>query len=91
MRNFGKQLLEKSKKLALKSGVKSESRIVEIRSIRHRIAEKIIETAQDWRAKLIVLGIHGRRGIHRIFLGSVAEGVVRISPVPVLLVRKDKA
>jgi nucleotide-binding universal stress UspA family protein len=34
-----------------------------------------------------VLGSHGRRGLERFFLGSVAEGVVRTAPVPVLVVR----
>ncbi|MBI3660329.1 universal stress protein [Candidatus Acetothermia bacterium] len=36
---------------------------------------------------IIVMGIHGRSGLDRILLGSVAEAVVRTSPVPVLTVR----
>jgi nucleotide-binding universal stress UspA family protein len=34
-----------------------------------------------------VIGTHGRRGVTRLVMGSDAEGVVRRSPVPVLLVR----
>jgi nucleotide-binding universal stress UspA family protein len=34
------------------------------------------------------MGSHGRRGIRRFFLGSVAESVVRHSPLPVLVVRR---
>ena len=43
--------------------------------------------AQDEKADLIVIGTHGRRGLTRALLGSVAEKVVRTSPVPVLTIR----
>jgi nucleotide-binding universal stress UspA family protein len=36
------------------------------------------------------MGTHGRRGLARLALGSDAEEVVRIMPVPVLLVRSEK-
>ncbi len=52
-----------------------------------RIAEQIVEEAKKWSADLIILGTHGRQGFHHFLLGSVAEGVVRISPLPVLLIR----
>jgi nucleotide-binding universal stress UspA family protein len=47
----------------------------------------ILEAAKELGADLIVLGTHGRRGVAHAFLGSVAEKVVRLSPVPVLTVR----
>lgn len=43
--------------------------------------------ATSWKAELIVLGTHGRRGVQRAFLGSSAEQILRHSPTPVLLVR----
>jgi len=46
--------------------------------------EEILATAERIGAGLIVLGTHGRRGLPRALLGSVAEKVVRLSPVPVL-------
>ena len=49
--------------------------------------EEIIAAAASLHADLIVLGTHGRRGFSRAFLGSVAERVVRLSPVPVLTAR----
>src|ERR1700685_3514197 len=52
------------------------------------VADVIISQAKKQRADLIVLGTHGRRGVTRLVMGSDAEGVVRRSPVPVLLVRK---
>jgi nucleotide-binding universal stress UspA family protein len=47
----------------------------------------ILQTVGELGADLIVMGTHGRRGISRALLGSVAEMVVRTSPVPVLTVR----
>jgi nucleotide-binding universal stress UspA family protein len=38
-------------------------------------------------AELLVMGTHGRRGLNYLFLGSVAEGVMRLTLCPVLLVR----
>jgi nucleotide-binding universal stress UspA family protein len=46
----------------------------------------ILETAKEVGAGLIVLGTHGRRGLPRWLMGSVAEHVVRTAPVPVLTV-----
>ena len=48
--------------------------------------DQIIETARERKADLIVLGTHGRTGVRRALLGSVAESVVRHSPIPVLAV-----
>jgi nucleotide-binding universal stress UspA family protein len=52
-----------------------------------RIPDLIEEEASQWSADLIVIGTHGRRGIRRLFLGSVAEGLARISSRPLLLIR----
>ena len=50
-------------------------------------AAGIIAAAERNGADAIVMGSHGRRGLRRLFLGSVAEAVVRRSPIPVLVVR----
>ncbi len=52
-----------------------------------RISDVIARDAVAWRAGVVVMGTHGRRGLNRVFLGTVADGVVRISRVPVLLIR----
>jgi nucleotide-binding universal stress UspA family protein len=49
--------------------------------------EEIVSAAQDWQADLIVIGSHGRRGLTRALVGSVAEAVMRHAPCPVLVVR----
>jgi nucleotide-binding universal stress UspA family protein len=48
---------------------------------------EIVNAAKDWPADLIVIGSHGRGGLTRALLGSVAEGVMRHAPCPVLVVR----
>ena len=47
----------------------------------------ILDAAEELKPDLIVVGTHGRRGVNHLMLGSVAEKVVRLSPVPVLTVR----
>lgn len=51
---------------------------------------QILDVAAARKCDLIVLGTHGRRGLSRLLLGSVAEKVVRLSPVPVLTVSAPK-
>ena len=50
-------------------------------------AEGIVRYARNERIDLVVIGTHGRRGLTRLILGSVAEQVVRTAPCPVLTVR----
>lgn len=50
----------------------------------------ILEVAREVGADLIVMGTHGRTGLAHVFFGSVAEHVVRHSPIPVLTVRQDQ-
>jgi nucleotide-binding universal stress UspA family protein len=58
-------------------------------TIRSGVAhEEIVAVAQDERADLVVIGTHGRGGINRALLGSVADRVVRLAPCPVLTVRE---
>jgi len=49
----------------------------------------ILDEAERRGADLIVMGTHGRSGLSRLFMGSVAERVVRASPCPVLTARID--
>ena len=63
-------------------------------SFEHRLvmgdpATEIVRIAEEEQAELIVLGTHGRTGLSRILMGSVAEAVVRHAPCPVLIYRED--
>jgi nucleotide-binding universal stress UspA family protein len=52
--------------------------------------EVIIQTALEEKADLVVMGTHGRKGIDTILFGSVAEKVLKKSPLPVLTIRPDR-
>jgi nucleotide-binding universal stress UspA family protein len=48
------------------------------------VVEGVIEAAKKEGADLIIIGTHGRKGLDKILFGSVAEGVIKNSPIPVL-------
>jgi universal stress protein A len=54
-------------------------------------AARILQVANQLRADLIVMATHGRKGLHRLILGSVAEHVVREASCPVLTVKPKAA
>lgn len=85
MRRSGEIVLQHAMNAVKAEGVDADSRMVE--NFMGRVAEAIVDEAGKWRAHLIVMGTHGRRGVSHLFLGSDAEMVVRMSDVPVLLVR----
>ena len=54
-------------------------------------ADEIAQLAADVGADLVIVGTHGRRGLSRVLMGSVAEGVVRMAPCTVLVARPKAA
>lgn len=85
LREKAKHVLETGKDRVAAAGVAVETLVVEC--FARRTSDVIVEQTAEWRADLIVLGTHGRRGINRAMLGSDAEQVLRMATVPVLLVR----
>jgi nucleotide-binding universal stress UspA family protein len=85
MREGGEQILAQAKRAAEDAGITIESALLDTLSA--RVSDLVVEQAVKWRADLIVIGTHGRRGVGRLLLGSDAEQIVRTAPVPVLLVR----
>jgi nucleotide-binding universal stress UspA family protein len=53
--------------------------------------EEIVRVAEEQDVNFIVIGTHGRRGLPRLLLGSVAEGVMRRATCPVITVRESAA
>lgn len=85
----GQALLDAASEELLQAGVKCETVLLE--NSGKRASELIAEVAAAVGADVIVLGTHGRRGLSRLLMGSDAEQVARIAPVPVLLVRHKVA
>lgn len=83
----GQAVLRKAAAAVTQAGIAVESHLIEIDSLGQRIPEAIATDADTWHADLIVICTHGRKGLSRLFLGSVAEGVVRVASKPVLLIR----
>jgi nucleotide-binding universal stress UspA family protein len=84
LRASGRSALAEAVERARRARVQAETMLLE--KATGRVAEAIVEQAKRWRADLIVMGTHGRRGVNRLLLGSSAELVVRNSAIPVLLI-----
>jgi universal stress protein A len=64
---------------------------VEYRVVFGDPAATVVRIAHEDAVDLIVMGTHGRSGLSRLLLGSVAESVVRTAPCPVLTIREGQA
>lgn len=89
LRKHGQGLLERAHQTAATHGIASETRLIEDRS--ESVADSIVAEAAGSACDLVVMGTHGRRGFARALAGSDAERVLRLCPVPVLLVRHPGA
>ena len=87
MAQSGRSILEKAAAAAAAAGIPADTKLIEIATVGKRIPEAIADEAAAWPADIVVVGTHGRRGFSHMFLGSVAEGIVRVSTKPVLLIR----
>src|SRR5215469_11325799 len=83
----GENLLRTRATTAREAGVNVDTKLITVTMLGERIYEVIEEQSKQWPANLIVVGTEGRRGFQRLMIGSVAEGLVRISTKPVLLIR----
>lgn len=86
------QLVEQGDELAKtlgqrmrQAGVKGDMKVGEATSLSD-VSALILDAAQTFGADLLVLGTHGRRGVRRLVLGSIAEQCLRHSSLPVLLI-----
>jgi nucleotide-binding universal stress UspA family protein len=83
----GERTLAQAAEKVRRSGMTAETALLDVPG--ERVASVIDGEALNWAADLIVIGTHGRSGLSRLLLGSVAEGVARGASVPVLLVRAE--
>lgn len=85
MKAAGEEVLRQGRERSQKAGIQAESKL--FTSLAGRVCDIVVGQARAWNADLIVIGTHGRHGVERVMLGSDAEQILRIAPVPVLLVR----
>ncbi|MDB5900549.1 MAG: UspA domain protein [Ramlibacter sp.] len=85
VRDAGLQILQRALAIADAAEVSAETCLLESAG-GSRLGEMVAQEARQWAADLIVVGTHGRRGVTRALLGSGAEQVIRLAPVPVLTV-----
>jgi nucleotide-binding universal stress UspA family protein len=69
-----------------KLGSAGEYADCQVRMLEGPVAESLLQWAGERKADLIVVGTHGRGGLGKVILGSVAENIFRHSPIPVLTV-----
>jgi nucleotide-binding universal stress UspA family protein len=81
------QLLSQAVARVQAAGVTVESQLVE--SYAGRTVDRILDAVRKFGADLVIVGSHGRSGVSRFLLGSVSDGLIRTSPVPVLVVRGE--
>lgn len=82
-RTYLLDILEQAKQQFLQEGLSVETKLLE----GFVVHEEIIQAAQELNADLIVMGSHGRTGVRKLVLGSVAQKVLGESHIPVLIVR----
>lgn len=88
LESFGRQVLKKAAALVESRGARAQTVFLE--RFQGGAANAIVAEAKKCKADVIVMGTHGRRGLTRVVMGSDAETVVRMAPVPVLLVKTSK-
>jgi nucleotide-binding universal stress UspA family protein len=85
MRDGGTRIIENALDIARAAGIETDSMLLD--QLDQRMPEMVADAATSWNADLIVVGTHGRRGLGRALMGSGAEQIIRLAPVPVLVVR----
>lgn len=88
LRQGGQTLLDSRAAELREAGLTVEVDLLEIWG--GQIARSLVDEAEKWQAELLVMGTHGYGGLTHLLLGSVAEGVLRITKTPVLLVRTSE-
>jgi nucleotide-binding universal stress UspA family protein len=87
LRQGGEEILAAAKAKVESAGLGVETMLRD--GFGGRVCDQVVDEAGTWRAQLIVIGTHGRRGAGRLLIGSDAEQILRLAPVPVLLVRGE--
>ena len=87
----GKQALAAAEPVLAGVSARTTTALVRTGRTSDDVAHAILREASDWDAQLIVMGTHGRRGMARWILGSVAGRVAHITQTPLLLIHANAA
>ncbi|MEO7886893.1 MAG: universal stress protein [Polaromonas sp.] len=85
MREGGAKVLTDAMAIAQSAGIEASQALLDEPG--QRLGASVAEAVKFCGADLVVVGSHGRRGIGRVLLGSGAEQILRLAPVPVLVIR----
>jgi nucleotide-binding universal stress UspA family protein len=85
IRGAAEAVLAEGAGIAKAAGVECETLLVDRPA--QRLGDAIATAAKGWDADMVVVGTHGRHGLSRMLLGSGAEQIIRLAPVPVLVIR----
>jgi nucleotide-binding universal stress UspA family protein len=86
IKDTGDLVLNQALAQAHQAGISAESHA--IHGWLEGLPDLLLAEARLWEADLIVMGTHGRSGLRHLMVGSVAEGVLRGTEVPLLLIRR---
>jgi nucleotide-binding universal stress UspA family protein len=87
LRDTGKNVTEKAKEKLQSFGISENA--IKVVVLEGHPASELLSYSESHAIDLVVIGTHGRKGIDRLLIGSVADKVTRSSKVPILLVRGE--
>ena len=85
VRATGTRILEQALDTCRAAGIEAVSTFIDTPG--QRLGASVAKAAVDWKADLVVVGTHGRRGVERVVMGSGAEQIIRMATAPVLVIR----
>jgi nucleotide-binding universal stress UspA family protein len=85
LQSSARSILSDAQAAAQAAGVKADTVLAS--ELGSSLGEAVAAAATAWQADVIVVGTHGRSGPSRLLLGSGADQVIRLAPVPVLVIR----
>jgi nucleotide-binding universal stress UspA family protein len=86
MQTEGEEHLARAVLYLREEGIDAEAHLLDLRTTGETVPEAMTREADEWAADIIIVGTHGRSGVRRAMLGSVAEQILRSAQVPVMLV-----
>ena len=78
----GRKVIADCSTAACTAGIEFDSKSIVLDALGQHFYDAIEDEAKRWPADLIVIGTHGHRGVRRLLLGSVAEGLTRVASKP---------